>query len=238
MKLLTFLAFFIFYFSATIKEPVLKNSGIPSSEHYKILDHIDNKIGYVIASVDTTLEEKNGKKYYSILVKEGDVFLIEIELNYSDLTTVSEKRTDIKNKCVIESYTYQGNNKVLFINKEKNINKVFNVDDANIYSRYAYFVSFRGFPFEIGKSVYFKTFMFEYGNALPMKLSCIALQKVKVKTGAYDCYKLELTVSGWQSIFASDKYYLYFKKDAPHLFIKYEETTSEGTYANELFSIN
>jgi hypothetical protein len=90
----------------------------------------------------------------------------------------------------------------------------------------------------MGKTVYFKTFMYEYGDALTMKLSCVDLVKVKVKAGDFDCYKLELSVSGWQSIFVPDKFYLYFAKDAPHQFIKYEEKSDDGKWlASELVKV-
>ena len=81
-----------------------------------------------------------------ILVSEGNIFSNDIEVNYDDLTTISEKRVDLKTNNVVEYYT-KSNNLVHFFNSEKKINKNFQVTDNNIYSRYAYFFSFRGFPF-------------------------------------------------------------------------------------------
>ena len=237
MRFLIFINLLIFTVAGDVQKPVLKNFGIPDTEQYTILNRIDKKIGSVIVNVEMNIKERNGVKYYHVMIKEGDAFLNEVEMNYDDLTTISEKRTDLKNNTLVEHYIYQGNNKVYFYNKEKNINKIFKVSDANIYSRYGYVISFRGFPFSVGNTVYFKTFMNEYGDALPMKLSCIAIQNVKVKAGSFNCYKLELTVSGWQSILDKDKYYLYFAKDPPHLFIKYEEYPSDGSFDKELISI-
>ena len=232
-----FLVLQITLVSAT--DPVFKNPGIPSEESFEIKDYIDNKIGFIVAKVNITLIEKNSTKYYHVTVNEGNIFLNEIEINYNDLTTLSEKRTDLRNNTVVELFKDLGNNKVLFTNKEKKINKVFKTVDKNIYSRYAYFFSLRGFPFAIGNVVSFKTYMFEYGDALNMRVTNISKTKVVVKTGTYDCYKLELSIAGWQSIFASDKYYLYFDVVSPHQFIKYEEKEDDGSWnANELIKIN
>ncbi len=235
---------FIVFFSLYIlicyaTEPVFKNPGFPDSESYEIKDYIDDKIGFVIAKVDISVQDKKGEKIYHLSVNEGNIFFNEIDLNYNNLTTISEKRTDLRDNTIVEQYINLGNNKVYFMNKEKKINKVFNQTDSNIYSRYAYFFSFSGFPFETAKSVTFKSYMFEYGDALNMKVTDVSNEVVKVKTGTYNCYKLELMVAGWQSVFASDKYYLYFSTQPPHQFIKYEEKEANGLWnANELFKIN
>ena len=241
INLLKYIICFIFYIlfnSVNAQKPVLKNNGIPNTENYDIVDHFEIETNYVIANVEMITKERNGSKYYHIIVKEGNIFLNEVDINYEDLTTISEKRTDLRINSIVESYNYLGDNKVYFYNKEKKINKIFKVDDANIYSRHGIFFSFRGFPFSVGKCVYFKTFISEYGDALPMKLTCVGTQHVKVKAGDFECYKLELSVAGILSIFVHDKYYLYFAKDPPHLFVKYEEHNSKGTYADELININ
>jgi hypothetical protein len=160
-------------------------------------------------------------------------------MNYDDLTSVSEKRIDLKDNNLLENYIYKGNNEVYYFDRHKSIDKTFNPDDNNIYSRYAYFVSFQGFPFAIGNTVYFKTYMYEYGDALTMKLSCIENLKVQVKAGSFDCYKLELKVAGWQAAFAPERYWLYFSKDAPHQFVRYEEEMKDGSWVtNELVDVD
>jgi hypothetical protein len=219
-------------------QAVFKNPGMPSLEIYEITDHIDNTIGYVNTKIASTLKESNGKKYYYIYVTEGNVFSNEIEVNYSDLTTISEKRVDLRTNTTVEYFTNNGKNLVHLFNKDKKLDKDYSTSEKNIYSRYAYFFAFSGFPFETEKSVTFKSYMFEYGDALPMKVTNLGRQKVTVKAGTFECYKLELSVAGWQSVFARDKYSLYYAVASPHHFVKYEETESGGKLnTNELIRI-
>jgi len=224
---------------AAIGQPVFKNPGIAESESFEIYDYLDNTLGYVKTKVNISLKERSGQKYYHILVKEGDIFSNEIEVNYNDLTTISEKRVDLRNNSIVEYYTNNGNGVVHFFNSEKGIDKTFINKDKNIYSRYAYFISFRGFPFEVGKTVTFNSYMFEYGDALTMKVTNLSKQIVTVKAGSFECYKLELSLSGWLSIFASYKSYLYFSVADTHQFVKYEERDGNGGWnTDELMKIN
>jgi hypothetical protein len=220
------------------QKPVFKNPGLTPKKHFTITDHI-GKGQFVNADFDISLTEESGKKYYKVVIKEGNVYRNEIVMNFDDLTSVSEKRIDLKDNNLLENYIYKGNNEVYYFDRRKSIDKTFNPDDNNIYSRYAYFVSFQGFPFAIGNTVYFKTYMYEYGDALTMKLSCIEKLKVQVKAGSFDCYKLELKVAGWQAAFAPERYWLYFSKDAPHQFVRYEEEMKDGSWVtNELVDVD
>ena len=225
----------LLYSAPIFAQPVFMNPGIPASETFEITEYIYKIKDFVTTKVNVSVRENNGRKFYLIKVEEGDFYLTEIELNYVDLTTVSEKRTDLKTKTLSESFVNLGNNKIHFFNSKKHIDKDFINKDKNIYSRYAYYFSFRGFPFSVGKSVSFSTYFQEYGDALPMKLTCISKMMVKVKAGTFECYKLELVVGGWQSVISSDKYYLYFAVAGSHPFIKYEEADETGKWnANEL----
>jgi hypothetical protein len=56
-----------------------------------------------------------------------------------------------------------------------------------------------------------------------------------VVAGEFTCYKLEISVGGWQSVFARDKFYLYVNADPPHHFVRYDEPGDNGTWhSNEL----
>ena len=77
-----------------------------------------------------------------------------------------------------------------------------------------------------------------YGDVLTMKLKNITKEQVKVPAGTFDCYVLELSVGGWQSVFARDKYYLYFSVTSPHIFVKYNENVNGTWRADELVSHN
>lgn len=225
--------------TVTTGQSVFKNPGVLESESFVITDFIDNTIGYVETKIDISLKERNNQKYYHIQVEEANLYLNEIEINYNDLTTISEKRINKKDNSVEEYYQNFGNGKIHFFNKEKGIDKDFNNTDKNIYSRYAYFISFRGFPFETSKSVTFDTYMFEYGDALSMKVTILSKQTVTVKAGTFECYKMELAVAGWLSLFAPFKSYLYFTVGGTHQFIKYEEKADNGGWnADELIRIN
>ena len=215
-------------------QPVFKNPGISAFESFEMYDHIDTVDKYVVAKASITLKERNGLKYYYIIVNEGSFYTNEIEVNFNDLTTISEKRTDLTDNSVEEYFTHY-NNLVHFYNKINHIKKNVQTSEKNIYSRYAYFLSFRGFPFESEKSVSFKSYMYEYGDALTMKVTNLGKQTVLVKAGNFECYKLELAVGSWQSFFASDKVYLYFTMAKPHYFVKYEEKDEKGHWnTNEL----
>lgn len=239
MKPLLFSFSLILLTIAAAGQPVFKNPGIPSSESFEIKDFIDNTTGYVSTTINISLKERNSQKYYYIRVDEGNCFLNEIEVNYNDLTTISERRMDKRSNSLEECYENNGNGIVHFFNREKKIDKIFHNPDKNIYSRYAYFISFRGFPFEVGKSVTFDTYFFEYGDALSMKVEVLSKQTVSVKAGVFECYKLELSVAGWLSIFAPYKSYLYFTVDGTHQFIKYEEKADNGGWnTDELIKVN
>lgn len=221
-----------------LAQPVLKNPGLPSLETYDISDFVSYATGYVTANIAITTKEVNGKKYYYLHTTEGNYYMNDIQVCYDDLTTVTEKRVDVRTTSIVESYTNNGNNTVHFFNKEKKIDKTFNTKEKNIYSRYALFFSLSGFPFDKQTSVTFKTYMFEYGDALTLRVTNMGKQKVTVKAGTYDCYKMELSIAGWQSIFASNKYYLYFAVAGTHHFVKYEEKYDDGKWrANELIRI-
>ena len=113
---------------------------------------------------------------------------------------------------------------------------IYKTDETNIYSPLAYFISFRGFPFKTGERVSFKTYMYVYGGVLTMNLEQVDVKTVTVKAGTYKCNILELSVGSWQSLFAPDKYYLYFSVDPPYRFVKYEEKVDGKWMSDELVS--
>jgi hypothetical protein len=214
-------------------QPVFKNPGLPDSESYEINEHLDSKVGFIATKINIELKERDHSKYYVITVNEGNLFRNVIEVNYSDLTTISEKRTDLHTNTVIQ-YFIKDNDKIQFCNSEKNVKKNIQTSETNIYSPLAFFVSFRGFPFEIGKSVTFKSYMYEYGDVLTMKIINTAKETVTIKAGTFECYVLELSVGGWQSFFAPDKYYLYFATAYPHIFVQYKEKVDGIWYTDQL----
>jgi hypothetical protein len=214
-------------------QPVFRNPGLPDSESFEIYELVDPTIGRVITKINVTTNGQNHSKFYAVDVNEGGLFANEIEIRYDDLTTISEKRTDLGTGKIIQSYKKTGDT-VHFYNAEKGINKIFITSESNIYSPLAYYFSFRGFPFEVGKSVSFKSYMYQYGGVLTMNLSNTSKQTVTVKAGTFECYVLELSVGGWQSLFTSDKYYLYFTVADPHIFVKYEEKINGSWIADEL----
>ncbi len=215
--------------------PVFTNPDIPIHEYYEIADYIDQSDSYVTAKIEIKLSEERGDRYYYIRSREGDLFETESKLKFDDLTTVFEKRKNLKSGELIESYENTGNGCIIFFNKEKKINKQFKTKGNDVYSRYAFLVSFRGYPFLKGGEVNFKSYVTEYGDALKMRLVNLGKYRVKVKAGSFDCYKLELSVAGWKSVVARDKYYFYFNTEKPHHFIKYEEKVSNGRWiSNEL----
>jgi hypothetical protein len=233
MKLVFVLSVILFNELHILSQPVFKNPGLPVSETYEILEHFNNKVGYITTKINIELKESSNSKYYLIHVIEGNLFANEIEVKYSDLTTVSEKRTNLLTNKV-EQYFIKTDDSVHFYSSEKDVKRDIKTNETNFYSPLAYFISCRGFPFEIGKSITIKSYMYEYGDVLTMKLTNISKEMVKVKAGTFDCYVLELSVGGWQSLFAPDKYYLYFSVESPHMFIQYKEKLDGNWYADEL----
>jgi hypothetical protein len=219
-------------------EAVLKNPGISESESLEFSDWIDSEGRYVVARVNISVQKENNRKTYLVKVAEGDVYVNTLQLDYAHLTTIAEDRYHNRSGELIESYHNDGKGRVHFFNQIQGINKHFANHDDNIYSRFACFLSFSGFPFEVGKTVFFSSYIAEYGDALPMKLRCVAKEAVTVQGGTFNCYKLELTVAGWQSLFSAEKFYFYYEVDPPHRFVKYEEQHENGEwYANELIRI-
>lgn len=236
-KLLVFLCLLGFL---TADAPVFKNPGIPSSEYFEIKDYINQNVGFVLGKVNLELKEYKGKKYYEVLVWENTHYQNKLKLNYADLTTISEQRIDGKTGKVIEEFGQSQNGNITFKNSEKGIEKYYYDNDHNYYSRYAYMFSFRGFPFGKQDEVYFKTYMNEYAAApLTLRLRNLGIENVKVKPGTIKCYKLELSVAGWQSAFSKDIYYLYFSYEKPHYFVKFLQKVENGRWlANEVLKYN
>ena len=229
------LLFLPLFTTDAMSQPVFKNPGLPNSESFEIHEYVDPQVGYALTRVNITLEQRNGEKYYKMNVYEGNAFLNEIELRYTDLTTLSEKRTDLRTNTVIQYYIKKGNT-IRFYNKEKGVDKTIESDETNIYSPLAYLLSFRGFPFDVGRSTSFKTYMYQYGGELTMNLVNTGTEKETVKAGTFNCYVLVLSVGGWQSFFATDKYYFYFTVASPHIFVKYKEYDNGVWNADELIS--
>jgi hypothetical protein len=225
------------YTAVSATPPVFRNPGLPALEKIEISDHLDLKTGYVNTRITLSQKEEGGKQFYYMSADEGGIFLNECKLNHDDLTPVWEKRTDERTHLILESYERRGDS-VYFFSREKEIDKKLIDKNRNSYSRYAYLVSFRGFPFRDGGRLSFYSYMAEYGSALPMTLKFVGREGVSVKGGTFDCYKLALSVAGWVSLFASGTYYFYYAAEPPHRFIKYEELGDDGHwYANELLNI-
>ena len=216
--------------------PVFTNPGMPSQCTMEIRDRLDARRGYVKAVVTVTRRQDSNGLYYAITSREGDDYANEIRLNYGDLTSAFEKRTDLRSGSVVELYERIDSNHVRFVSREKKVDRQFSISDPNIYTRFAYFVSFAGFPFVTKANVSFKTYISEYGDALTMRLRNLGLTRITVPAGSFDCYKLELSVSGWQAMFARDKYYLYFDAALPHHFVRYDEKDGDRWYSNDLLS--
>ncbi len=218
-------------------EPVLKNFGLPAAESFEISEVVDPVIGRVDTKVDVKLTEKNGSRFYLIHIVEGDFFSNEIWLKYNDLTTVSEKRTDLKTGKVIQSYSIS-HDTIHFFSAAKKIDKKIISHETNIYSPLAFYYSFRGFPFGANNNVSFHSYIYQYGGPLTMDVLCTGEKSITVKAGTYNCYELVLSVGGWQSFFATDKYYLYFSVAPPHIFVKYAEMIDGKWSTDELIKYN
>lgn len=232
-KIFIFIFLVSFLFADT---PVFKNPGIPAYEYYEIKDYINQNVGFVTGKVTMVLKEEKGRKYYELVVWENSYYQNKIKLNYADLTTIFEQRIDSKKNRIVEEFGRSRNGNIYFINSDKQINKIYYDADENYYSRYAYMMSFRGFPFGEKEEVYFKTYMNEYAaSPLTLRLRNLGQEEIRVKPGVIKCYKLELSVAGWQSAFSKDIYYLYFSVEKPHYFVKFVQKVENGRWlANEV----
>jgi len=220
-----------------LSQAAFRNPGLSSTESFELYELFDKTVGRIVTKFNIELKEKNHLKYYAIKVNEGNLFSNELEIKYTDLTTISEKRTDLKTGKLTHLYQKSGDT-VHFINTNKGVNKTVVSGQTNIYSPLAYFFSFRGFPFQIGRSVSIKSYIYEYGDMLTMNVKNISKQTITVKAGTYECYVLELSVGGWQSVFAPDKYHLFFTVANPHIFVRYEEKIDGKWSADELIQYN
>ncbi len=169
MKNLSFIFLLCLPGYLALSQPVFRNPGLPDHELYVIHEYLDAKTGYITSKIEINLKERDGVKFYSMLVDEGGLYRNEIDVRYQDLTTISEKRIDLKTNTVVQYYIKTGDS-VLFYNAEKDIDKKMSTRETNIYSPLAYIFSFRGFPFKGGNSVSFKTYMYMYGGVLNMNL--------------------------------------------------------------------
>jgi hypothetical protein len=216
-------------------QPVLNNPNIPVQEYFEVSDRLDKGIGYVTAKIKISMREENGQRFYYVRSREGDHFDNEMKLRHDDLTTIFEKRIDLRSNSATEAFQDLCNGIIYFFNKDNKIDKQFKKTDDNLYTRYSFFISLRGFPFSLKKEVRFKTYIGEYGDALTMRVINLGKEKISVKAGTFNCHKLELSIAGWQSVFAGDKFYFYFNESEPHQFIRYDEKDKDGRwYSNEL----
>lgn len=224
--------------TACADQPVFKNPGLPEKIKMTAWDYVNKKEGFVKADISATVREVSGKKYFYIESTEGKYFKNCMTLNYETLTPVEEQRFDLRAGKLIESIKITDNT-VHFFHAGKNIDMNVNTNERNIYSRYSYFFSMCGFPFETAKEVHYLSYMFEYGNALELRATNLGKVRIKVKAGTFDCYKLEVAVGGWQAPFAPDKYFLYFTVAQPHYFVKFDQKVEDGKWlSNELMSYN
>jgi hypothetical protein len=219
-------------------QPVFENPGIPAKEKMTAWDYINKKEGFVKADINVVTRTVGKNKYYYIESTEGKYFKNCMTLNYETLAPVEEQRFDNRTGKIMESLKITDNT-LRFYNAAKGIDLTVNNPDPNTYSRYSYFFSMRGFPFETAKEVRFMSYMFEYGNALELRATNLGKVKVKSKAGVFECWKLEVAMSGWQAPFAPDKYYLYFTVKQPHCFIKFDQKVEDSQWlSNELMSYN
>ena len=215
--------------------PVLKNPGIPKFERLKAWDYINKKVGFVPGDITIKETTVDGKKYYVVNSTEGKYFRNVITLNYDTLAPISDERYDSQANTLIEAWYRLPKSMIRFYQKAKNIDLKQNDSNQNVYSRYAFFVSLRGFPFCKKDQVSFQTYMYEYGNFLSLKAVNLGKEKITVKAGTFECYKIELCVDSWQGIVANDKYYLYFTVDGTHQFMRFDQKVEDGKWlSNEL----
>jgi hypothetical protein len=237
MRFLLIISFISLIAIRISSQAVFKNPGLPNYEYFELNEYFDPVVKYVNTKISVSLKERDGLKYYYVYVNEGNKFSTEMEINYNDLTTISEKRVNLSNNEVEGSFTYN-KNQVHFFDKAKNVNMNVKTDEQHFYSPFAYLISFSGFPFEKQKSVNIKSYIYEYGDVLTMKVSNLGKQKISVKAGNFECYKLELTVGGWQSLFTSQQSFLYFTVESPHYFVQYEEKDDNGKWnADQLIKL-
>lgn len=214
---------------------VFSNPGIPAVETYQVKNYINKDIGFVTASIKIELRKNDkGKPYYYLEGQDGAYYKNIAKVNYADLSTISEEKYDLKKNELVERIIVTKKGNTLF-NKEKDINKKYKAETP-IYSRYAYLLALRGFPFDKEKEISFKSYLAEYPPAaLNMRLRNLGTKKVKTLAGVINCYKLELSVGGWQAPFSGDRWYLYFAKEPPHYFVKFTQKVEDGSWlSNEL----
>ena len=87
-----------------LSQPVFKNPGLPDHESYVLREYLNADVGYITSKINISLKEKDNMKYYSIVVDEGGLYRNEIDVRYSDLTTISEQRLDLKSNSVVQYF--------------------------------------------------------------------------------------------------------------------------------------
>jgi hypothetical protein len=216
------------------------SAGLPPRFTYQIRDYIDKDAGFVTADVRVTAVVLGGQKYWHVESLEGGYFRNSVTMDYADFQTVSDERYNIfgRSGYLSESFRRLPDGKINFFHKAKNINLTAG-DPGNVYSRYAFLVSLSGFPFEKQEKIVLNAYMFEYGNALPLRAVYQGREKIKVPGGEFECHKLELAVDGVLGLFAPDKYYLYYTAAKPHHFVRFDQKVENGRWlSNELISIS
>jgi hypothetical protein len=224
---------FLLFAQAQAAPPPLRNNNFPDKARYQIKDYIDRNVGFVTADITIDTVSVDGRKYIRLESYEGGYYRNSATLNYDDFTTVEEKRYDRQGQLV-ESFARLADGGINFFHKDRNINLTA-AAGPNVYSRYAFLLSLSGFPFEQKDKVVLNVYMFEYGNALPLRAVYQGQEKIKTPGGEFLCHKLELAVDGVLGLFAPDKYYLYFTVEPPQHFVRFDQKVDDGRWlSNEL----
>ncbi len=189
------------------------------------------------------IQDKDGRQVYEITIDSGEIKQAKYIIGKSDLRLISAHvlRTNYRGKSEVTIEVKGERQHLIYSLNDKRGGK--NIEQGeNSYNGMILPFSLRGFPFGKEKKVKlkitppFKPWMPIW--AWKMWKSYVKLkgvEKVTVPAGTFDCYKLEVAASSMFIRPFTSKYYLWFTKEPPHQFVKYQD--KDGDSVTELMEI-
>ncbi len=200
-------------------------------EMFLQISHSGGSVGTRIS----TIYDKG--KSYTIKTVEEDGSVTKLALDKVTLKPLSFKQTDKKGKTVQYTKYYNNNEMYLAIPAEE-LEKMINIPD-NAYDMHSLNYVFRSFPFE-KENIDINLVMHDPGNIRNVRMSVknLGIEKVKVLSGEFECYKLEMgCANAIERLFWPHKYYFWYTAKAPHYFVKFEGRDIDmSIVTNELLS--
>jgi len=157
-----------------------------------------------------------GENKINMVLKTSDMKPIMVDSTYKYKEGIFRFKKDYRKK------------EVHIVGYETKLDKTIKIP-KNIYDEDSLFYVLRGLPFKINKKVTFNIFYAEPDEigVVGVYAKVVSKENIIVPAGEFTCYKIEIGLTGIESLFYKEKYYFWFNTQNPHYLIKYSSTEGE-----------